>query len=193
MSNRKWVSERCSRSRGLTVPVDVGWTAWIEGRSLLSLSFPCSPAGGTTEPWVARRQRLCWLCAKRAPTWWETARPAGTTTLSPSGTHLLTLLLLLHFEVIHISLGLWMLSMHAVVLLIESDRLHVGNCSQPHTSSQVRVFTCSHDEMHKSRAVEWNHNKRNVNDCSCWETGSRIPTQMQDVFSGSVQISNPVL
>lgn len=42
-------------------------------------------AGGTMEPWVARRQKVYWLCARRAPTWWGTARLPGTTTHSHSG------------------------------------------------------------------------------------------------------------
>lgn len=42
-------------------------------------------AGGTTAPSGGRAPRRCWRCAARAASWCGTARPAPTTTRSPSG------------------------------------------------------------------------------------------------------------
>lgn len=64
-------------------------------------------AGGITVASVARRRSLFSLCARRALTWWGTARPAGTTTRCRSGRFLFSENCLLGSETcIHLESGL---------------------------------------------------------------------------------------
>lgn len=113
-----------------------------------------SSAGGTMERWVARRQKVYWLCARRAPTWWGTARPPGTTTHSHSGRRSCSHSDLTFFFWLHI-LGLSQLTsfLNHVPLILYFKLFWIKKIKKKHKSCSCCLDLKHHNTLLKGKST----------------------------------------